>query len=654
MAAPSTEEHHDSLYSFKYNSLPLGAIKPQGWLHDQISLSAEGLGGHLFDFYRYVNQSLWLGGEYEYSELKEAGPYWFNYIVPLAWTLDDNRLKAQAKAFLDYNLDNQAEDGWLGPEKTRQDRGIWARSLLAFGLTQYAEADSSETDRIVTALHKFVNLAHDMLQNNFTGLLTNKELKDNFDPWGFGVSRTHELPISLMWLYENHPRGNQKTILETIDLMFEGGRVGGRDWTKFFVDGVFPKDTKFKSSGFTHGVNLAQGLRYPSVLHRRTKNESLIQQTHDAVDMVMEYHTSLSGTIIGDEHLGGLNPQRGSELCMAVESMFSYAYLYRYHGTNLFADRAELAAFNALPAAMSPDWWSHQYVTQTNQPWSRNLTENPYFNVAPNANTYGLEPNFPCCTVNHPQAYPKYVSGSFATEGQKGLIHMLLGPLVVETEIGGKPVKVDVKTNYPFAETLDYTITSKTDFDFSVRIPQWTDKADGYVKINNLRKDPLRPNKDGLHRFQIKKGITKIEIFIPMEISVVTRNETVGIYRGPILYASISNRKPLPDNHIQPMSKDHTLTPISNWKFAIDPRSIKVKNEGRHDRKLPNPIFSRENAPVSLEVDAYPIDWPITLDTAALPPVNPVAQKSEKQKLKLIPFAAAKLHIAQFPVAKFE
>ena len=44
-----------------------------------------------------------------------------------------------------------------------------------------------------------------------------------------------------------------------------------------------------------------------------------------------------------------------SELCMAVESMFSYAYLYRLHGANLFADRAELAAFNALPAAMSAD-----------------------------------------------------------------------------------------------------------------------------------------------------------------------------------------------------------------------------------------------------------------------------------------------------------
>ena len=40
---------------------------------------------------------------------------------------------------------------------------------------------------------------------------------------------------------------------------------------------------------------------------------------------------------------------------MAVESMFSYAWLYRFHGTNLFADRAELTAFNALPVAVTGD-----------------------------------------------------------------------------------------------------------------------------------------------------------------------------------------------------------------------------------------------------------------------------------------------------------
>lgn len=126
---------HPGLVPFKYEALPLGSVKPLGWLLDQIQLSADGLGGHLYKFYRYVERSTWLGGEWEYSELNEAAPYWFNYIVPLAWVLDDDRLKAQAKEFLDYTLDNQQDDGWLGPETTRQTRGIWARSLLFFGLT---------------------------------------------------------------------------------------------------------------------------------------------------------------------------------------------------------------------------------------------------------------------------------------------------------------------------------------------------------------------------------------------------------------------------------------------------------------------------------------------------------------------------------------
>lgn len=85
---------------------------------------------------------------------------------------------------------------------------------------------------------------------------------------------------------------------------------------------------------------------------------------------------------------------------MAVEMIFSLSYLYRFLGDNSFADKAELAAFNALPAAISPDHWSHQYVMQTNQPWSRNLTEQPYYNVVSYGNVFGLEPNFVSRTSN--------------------------------------------------------------------------------------------------------------------------------------------------------------------------------------------------------------------------------------------------------------
>lgn len=40
---------------------------------------------------------------------------------------------------------------------------------------------------------------------------------------------------------------------------------------------------------------------------------------------------------------------------MAVEMMFSMAYLYRMYGVNHYADMVERPAFNALPAAISPD-----------------------------------------------------------------------------------------------------------------------------------------------------------------------------------------------------------------------------------------------------------------------------------------------------------
>ncbi|EPE34274.1 Six-hairpin glycosidase [Glarea lozoyensis ATCC 20868] len=652
-----------SLLPFKFDSFPLGSIHSSGWLKDQLELSANGLGGHLFDFYRYVSRSTWLGGTFEYSELHESAPYWFNYIVPLAWTLDDQRLKDQARYFLDYVLEHQAQDGWLGPETTRQTRGIWARSLLCFGLTQYAEADPSQTTRIVDAMHKFVALTHSMLQNNFTGLIQQKSEADNFDPYGFGLSRTHELPVSLMWLYEHYPRDNSQMILETIDLLFEGGKQGGRDWTTFFVEGVFPKQGTgtFKTSGFTHGVNLAQGLRYPTVLYRITGNESLPKQTRDAVDMTAKYQTSLSGTIIGDEHLGALSPQRGSELCMAVESMFSYAYLYRFYGSNDFADRAERAAFNALPAAISPDWWSHQYVTQTNQPWARNLTSvNPFFNVVTYANTFGLEPNFPCCTVNHPQAYPKYVASAYANDGRDGVVHMLLGPTILETVINGK--------NWIATPNTRYSITSGTNFNFAVRIPDWatTSLNKSSIQIRRGKQVPLAPDSSSLQRTSIKKGTTEIVITLPMEIHIETRNQTVGVYYGPLLYAADieynetahralnwTDRTPLDDSEVDPRAKDHILTPVSDWQFAIDPSTVAVEETGSESKALPNPVFARDGPPTALSVNAYPIEWPVEKDTAALPPINPIVDASKKMKLKLIPFGAAKLHIAQFPVVMF-
>ena len=87
-------------------------------------------------------------------------------------------------------------------------------------------------------------------------------------------------------------------------------------------------------------------------------------------------------------------PLTGSELCTAVETMYSMSYLYHALGDNDFADRCERAAFNALPVSITADHWARQYLTVASEPYAKVLSgENPFWNVGNNGLIYGLGQN---------------------------------------------------------------------------------------------------------------------------------------------------------------------------------------------------------------------------------------------------------------------
>ncbi|KAI8960947.1 hypothetical protein F5Y11DRAFT_367108 [Daldinia sp. FL1419] len=699
-AAISRSSYGDgnSLVQPVFKPLDLGSIKPLGWFKDQLELEAAGLSGNMFDFYRFVHDSRYIGGSTEYSGLSEASPYWFNGLVPLAFGLGDERVLGQVKYYLDYILDHQQEDGWIGWETTQATRGLWARCLVLLGLIQYAEADPTQTERIVDAMHRYVVLAHSMLQNNYTGLLVHEN--DTYDTAGFGVGRTHELHIPLQWLLERYPRNNSEVIWETMDLMIEGGVLWGADWRKFWTDEAYPhvlyENTPFDLSWvFIHGVNMAQGLRYPLSLYRNSGDKALKAQTRKAVDLLAKYHRSLAGTIIADEYISDLNPSRGAELCIAAEVMFSSAYIYQYLGDNDIADWAEQTAFNAFPVSVSADWWSHQYVQQENQPWSRNLsTDDLWWDVDSYANVFGLEPNYPCCTVNHPQAYPKFLANSFAVTPNNSLAHIFLVPGTAATTLqDSNSVHVSVNTTYPFGHTLTYTISATSPFDFAIRIPGWADPSLSTLTANastsGISSTTLSPDASNLHHIPLPSGLSTTTLRLSTTpYSLPRANNTAAIYYGALLYAlaiehdiraappiEYRTGKTLPPSTTDPHghTRDYVLTPKpgSKWNIAIDPTQIRVvrrRGSGTEatfeehlddilqvgSDELNNPVWDLGAPPVELRVAAVEIDWPIVMDTAADPGTFDVKTKGKPFYARFVPYGSSKLHMALLPVVELD
>ncbi|KAI1330809.1 duf1680 domain-containing protein [Xylariaceae sp. FL0255] len=655
-----------------YQALPLGSIQPLGWLKDTLQLEADGLAGNLYDFWRYVHNSTWVGGTWEYSNLREATSNWWNGAVPLAFGSGDAKVKAQVEDFLNILLSTQQADGWLGPETTPETRGFWARSRIMSGLIGYAEADPTKTDQIVDAMHKYVGIMYSMLANNFTGLIPGPN--DVYDPKGFGIARAFESHIPLQWLYENYPRNNSQIIWDIMNYMIEGSAMRDLDWRDYFVEGVYPEvvyapQNQALSWLFYHGVNQAEGLRQPVVIYRMNHDASTLAQGRTALDLLSSYHRSLSGTIIADEFITDLNPNRGSEVCATAEMSYSLTWMYQFLGDNDIADWAEQNAYNAVPGTMSADWWSHQYVLQENQPWSQVLTEAPqmWTNVGNRGNVYGLEPNFPCCTANHPQGLSKFVAATWMRTADGGIAHGLLSPGTVTAGIGNdsssQKVTIEADTEYPFGFDFQYTINADAPFNFYVRIPEWS-TTQSNTPSNGVQ---ALSSTNGLQGFKIPSGKSTIALTLGAEPRIETRaNNTAGIYYGPLLYALALDTDdtttqppeewdaagPVPSfSTYEPYTVDHTMTPTSPWNVAIDTSQIKVVSSSTagNSSTLASPIFSLGAPPIELRVAAVEIEWPTQFGTAANPPVDPVVNGTPFSA-RFVPFGSSRLHMAHLPV----
>ncbi len=618
-----------------FTMLPLGSIRPTGWLRGQLTIQANGLAGHLGETWADVGpDSGWLGGK---GESWERGPYYLDGLVPLAYQLDDARLKAIAQKFLDWTLENTASDGMIGP-KSNDD--WWPRMVMTKVLTQYHEATNDP--RVVPVLSKY--FAHQLAE------LPSRPLRD------WGKYRWHDEALSVIWLYN---RTGDTKLLDLFRLL----QQQGFDWQAEFANfqftkritpeaiGLSPNSPLTDSAMQTHGVNVAMALKMSPVRALLTQSQTDRRAIFHMLEELDRYHGLPNGIFSADEHLAGRNPSQGTELCTVVEAMFSLEQSLAITGDASLGDRLEKIAFNALPGAFTDDMWAHQYNQQPNQV-TVSLQRAPWTTDGPESNLFGLDPNFGCCTANFGQGWPKFTASLFMLSADDGLVAAAYAPCEVRTVIRSTPVHVQEETEYPFRGTVRLTVNpaSPLDFPLLLRIPAWAEKAS--VKVNGRELDAA-PQPGSFARIERSwnKG-DKVEI----AFSLVPRasrgyNNSISLERGPLVFSYSIGEDWLKLRN-RGLTADWQVYPTTEWNYAL---AVQPESAAEHvsvaEARMGQAPFTKEGAPVKLQVSARQLPSWMSVDNVANPvPESPVTSTQPEKQITLVPYAAAKLRVTAWPV----
>ena len=636
-----------------YIELPLGAIRAEGWMQEQLVRMKEGMTGHLDKVYEPVMgaRNGWLGGD---GDVWERGPYWIDGLLPLAYILNDEALKEKIKPWVEWTLASQKPDGYFGPDTDRTPepglqrdnaRDWWPKMVMLKVMQQYYSA--TEDMRVLDFFTKYFKYQLAELPKTPLG------------HWTFwGEQRGGDNLMMVYWLYNIT---GDKFLLDLGELIHRQTF----NWTDIFLN-----QDHLSQQHSLHCVNLGQGFKEPVVYYQQNKDPKQIEAVESAVRQIHNTIGLPTGLWGGDELLRFGRPTAGSELCTAVEMMYSLEEILEITGGVQWADYLERVAYNALPTQITDDYSARQYFQQFNQvqvtrEWREFSTPHEDTDVV-----FGVLTGYPCCTSNLHQGWPKFVQNLWYATADNGIAALVYAPSNVKAKVAnGIEVNIQEQTNYPFEETIRFNVSfadkkvKQAFFPFHVRIPAWCEQP--VLKVNGepVQADACSGQIARVNREWKEGDVLTLEL--PMKVAVSRWYDNGAVVeRGPLLYALKMDEKWVkktmePEKVREYGEWYYEVTSDTPWNYALssrlfDPDKIQENFIVEKSDKIADYPWNVENAPITIKTKAKRLNnWTVVRGSAG--PISYFTQQGndmgdEVETIELIPYGCTTLRVAEFPV----
>lgn len=587
--------------------LPVGAIRPDGWMLEQMHSDVEhGFVGALDRLVprQVVEDDIYgrdrltklvdrkdvgthtTGAEWEVQFLwwnsETQSNWWDGYLRNVLLTGNKAPQRERLDAYVQDKLATADPDGYIGIygpvlryEHSTENGELWAQASLFRGLLAYYEATGKL--EVLHAVREAVDVTMEAwpagdaepfnIENAFAGVGHGLMFVDVLDALArlTGDDRYLDYAAFLFDDYNRHDLPEADIQLANLD----------------------DPDYRFKG----HGVHTYEHLRALVIAAYHTGRADYLAAL-DRYLVKLDSVLTAAGGPVGDEWVFGRQAHpssTGYEYCSLQELLHSYSVLLERTGQAHWADRIEWLLYNAAQGARHPDGRSIAYVKTDNAFQAMGHVDT---NDAQNEERVKYSPAHQdvaiCCAPNAGRIYPYFVQAMYHRTS-RGLSVNLFGASEMSTTVDGSLVSIRQATRYPFEDLVRFEVHADTavNFPLRVRVPGW---ASGVA----LEGADFVRHGDWLTIERRWQGETQFSVQYEREVKILDHlSGTSAVAHGPLLYAlPIAHDEIAGQDYGEPGFHDIYAKPavelVAEWRLSSDSDFELVAAEDR----IPGPFDS--------------------------------------------------------------